>query len=460
MKAQDFEALTLAGFIRNRSSFEKLAGELTPDAFTEPKLRTVFDAMLKLGPEFSVPELANEVDAVGGISLVRDLANSHRRYGTDKAYPIEQVRKYAQAVDRLGRQHQMEVVLQEGWKQVKQAKGLKFKDEEFVGALVQTLVELQHSSTDRRGFRTYDWYMGRWSRTLKRTMEGLPPEDRLPTGFRSFDRATGGGLPEGLVVIGGLPGSGKTQVALEIGVYNGMRLRDNGLPGTIGLNSAEMSGESLISRSILSAAEIDSAKLRQGGYKNDPEALERIKDQIRRHRGIPLMIDDSDFLTSNIIAARVSGLKAAFGKVVLVITDFAELIHDKGDSIENRVATVFINAKALAKRLRCTVILLSQLSRSVEASGTRVPSMRHLRYSGMAEAVADMILLIYNPNAYIESGIKITNHPDMPPMPDTSYLILAKNREGPVGFMPMGWIGRYARWFDLSTKTQLKTYSE
>ncbi len=460
MKAIDYETLTLGGFIRNRKSFELLAGDLTPDVFTEPKMRTMYDAMLKLGSDFSVPELATEVESVGGISLVRDVANSYRRFSVDKSFPISQVRLYAQAVDKIGRQHQVEAVLQEGWKQVKQAKGMKFKDEEFVGALVQTLVELQHSSADKRGFRNYDWYLGRWGKQLKDILDGKPPEDRLPTGFRAFDRSTGGGLPSGLVVLGGLPGSGKTQFALEIAVHNGMQLRDKKSPGTVAINSAEMSGESLISRSILSAAEIDSAKLRQGGYKEDPDAIERIKDQIRRHRGIPIMIDDSDYLTSNIIASRVSGLKATFGQVVLVVTDFAELIHDKGDSVENRVATVFINAKALSKRLHCTVILLSQLSRAVEQSGTRVPSMRHLRYSGMAEAVADMILLIYNPNAYIESGVKLTPHPDMPPMPDTSYIILPKNREGPVGFMPMGWIGRYARWFDQSSKVQLKAYSE
>jgi replicative DNA helicase len=78
----------------------------------------------------------------------------------------------------------------------------------------------------------------------------------------------------------------------------------------------------------------------------------------------------------------------------------------------------------------------------------------------MAEATADMIILIYPPMYYVSQGIKIVPHPQMPPVAGTSYIIVAKHRDGPIGFIPMSWIDKYARWGDLGPKVKaLRQYN-
>lgn len=458
MQPRDFQLLTLCGFMHNKNSFSKLGSELGEDNFTEPDLREVFMAMIQGGPAFTLPEVASQAEAVGGMALVRDISRSYRRYGVDKEFTEHDVRKYATAVEKTGRLSHLREVVKAAHRNLGGKNLLTVKDEKIVSELLSELSEIQYGKRTRSGFRRYDVFLKEFYGKFDDVMKGKKSIDRQPTGFKSFDRETGGGLPcPGLVVVAGQPGSGKTQLAWQWVLNGASKTKKIGEDGIYAVNSAEMSGLSLASRAVLSAAGIDSSVFRVGGYNEDEEAIASIKREFRKQIGLPIFIDDSEFLTSNIINARISGLRAKYHnkRVVMVITDFAEIIADKAESVEQRVASVFINAKALSKLLRCTVVLLSQLSRAVEASGTRVPGMRHLRYSGMAEAVADMIVLIYNPTQYIESGIKITEHPDMPARSDTAYLILGKHKDGPIGYIPMGWVSTFTKWSDLGPKTKL-----
>lgn len=461
MKARDFQIITLCGFIQNRAAFSELAPDLNEDLFTEPDLQATYDAMLRAGEKFTVPEVASMVEGQGGLALLRDLRTAYRRYGLSKDFSVHDVQKYAKAVEKLGRLHQIRSMLSVATEQLDDSKNLLgMKDDDVVGSLIDNLVGTQYGK-GRHGFQTYDTYLLEFRRRLARILSGKGSIERMSTGFRSFDKATGGGLPTpGLTIIAGQPGSGKTQLALQFVLSKALELQQSGSSGICAINSGEMQGVSLASRAILSGAGIDSALLRSGGYNKDKDALKAIARELRRQANLPIYIDDSDYLTSNIISSRVSGLKARFKDVVLVVTDFAEMISDKGDNQEQRVASVFLNAKALAKRVNCAVVMLSQVSRGVELSGTKVPSMRHLRYSGMAEAVADLIVLIYGPNYYINSGIKLTAHPDMPPRTGTAYLIIGKHREGEVGYIPMGWEPTFTRWSDLGPKVKLAQYGE
>lgn len=459
MKAKDFQALLLCGFLHNRQSFVKFAPDINEELFTEPAYQAVYSSMLSTGPDFTVPEIAQRVEAYGGLALLKDIRVAHRRYAVDKDFDDASVRKYALAVEKTGRQYQIKVLVKSAYEKIEGDKFLK-DDEEYVSSLISSLVDIQYNKRARSGYKSYDEGLSEYEKNLHTLLNGGKLEERLETPFSTFNSATGGGLPKGLVVVGGMPGSGKTQWAWQTIIGVAGALKKQGVKKICAINSLEMSDEALAARGVLSAAEVDSALLRAGGYNNDQDAINRILKEIKRQKGLPIFIDDSDYLTSSMISSRVSGLRSRHGDVALIVTDFAELVSDKGDSPEQRVSSVFMNAKALSKRLDCTVILLSQLSRAVEMSGTRVPSMRHLRYSGMAEAAADMIILTYNPNYYESSGVKITYHPDMPPKDNRAYLIIAKHKEGEVGWMEMEWIPQFTRWADAtSDKVKLKAYS-
>jgi len=453
VKARDYQTIMLCGFIHNRKAFSMMSGDLNEDLITEPDLQAVYEAMLSGGNRFTLPEIASQVEGHGGLPLIRDIRTAYRRYGLDKDFSVRDVSKYVQAVEKLGRMHHVRTLLSTAVDTLddkKQKNLLGLKDDEIVASVVNELVSTQYGSAVHKGFKSYDYFLDEFKVRLDLILSGKPSGDRLPTGFRSLDRELGGGLPSpGLTVIAGPPGSGKTQLAWTTILNIANRLVEKHKTGICAINSAEMTGQSLASRAVLSAAGVDSTLFRTGGYNDDAAVIRAIKRELRRQRGLPIFIDDSDLLTSNIISARVSGLRALYKDVVIVVTDFAEIISDKGENTEQRVSSVFVNAKALAKRLNCAVVLLSQVSRAVENSGTRVPSMRHLRYSGMAEAIADLVILIYNPSYYINSGIKLTPHPQMPPKDDIAYLIVGKHREGATGFLPMQWSATFAKWSSL-----------
>lgn len=459
MNARDFQLIALCGFIHNRQAFSQLGPDLNEDLFTEPDLQAAYDAMIRSGEKFTVPEVASMIEEHGGLSLMRDIRTSYRRYGLNKDFTVQEVEKYAKAVEKLGRLHHIRTLLKTSMDVLdddKQRNLLGLKDDEVISKLIDGLVGEQYGRR-RSGFQHYDVYLSQLKTRFRHILAGEPPLDRMQTHMRSFDKATGGGLPvPGLTVVAGQPGSGKTQLAWQWVLDKASHLRADSLPGICAVNSAEMTGLSLASRAVLSGAGIDSSLFRTGGYNTDKQALHNIARELRRQAGLPIYIDDSEFLTSNIISSRVSGLKALYKDVVLVITDFAELVRDPGESQEQRVASVFLNAKALSKRLNCAVVLLSQVNKAVELSGTRVPSMKNLRYTDMAAAIADLIVLIYNPNMYIDSGVKITPHPDMPPRPGTAYLVIGKHREGEIGILSMGWEPVFTRWGDLGPKTLLK----
>lgn len=460
MKAKDFQAVLLCGFLHNRQSFIRFSPDLNEDLFTEPAYQSVFANMLELGPDFTSPELAQKVEAYGGLALIKDLRVAYRRYAVDKEFDEPTVRKYALAVEKTGRLYQVRQLLKTAYDKLDDEKKIVKNDEEYVASVINSLVDIQYNRRARSGYKHYNEALENYANSLNKLLEGGQVEERLATPFVSFNHATGGGLPTGLIVIGGMPGSGKTQWAWQTIIGVARELKIKGIKKVCTINSLEMSDEALAARAILSAAEIDSALLRAGGYNNDQESINRILKEIKSQKNLPIFIDDSDYLTSNMISSRVSGLRARYGDIAIVVTDFAELVSDKAESPEQRVSSVFMNAKALSKRLGCPVILLSQLSRAVEMSGTRVPSIRHLRYSGMAEAAADMIILMYNPSYYESSGAKITYHPQMPPKDNRAYLIIGKHKEGSVGWMEMEWVPQYTRWADASgaEKAKLKSY--
>jgi len=446
--------LVLCGFIRNRENFVRLAPELNQDVITENDLQAVYANMLELGEQFTVPELAEKVQGYGGLALLRDIRNCHVRYGVSKEFSFKETLRYAKAVEKLGRLHQLKTLFRAAYQTLedKEAKNalLKLNDEQFMASVIRDVVDHQYNRKSSRGFKHYNTFLDEYTQRLQRILKGGPPEDRLMTGFDQFDRATGGGLPyPGFTILAAPPAAGKTQFALQVAVRVAMRLRDNHLPGVVAINSGEMLGVDLVSRAILAEAEINSVLLRTGGYKNDKTSIRRVVKALREHRNLPIFIDDSDLLVASTISSRASGLKAQYGSVVLLVTDFLELVSSGGGDDENperQVAKAMITHKALSKRLSCAVIGIAHIGRQVELSGTRVPSVRQIRYSGMAEQIADLIDLLYLPMEYVNNGIKITPHPNMPPKEGIGYHILGKHRNGPTGFFALPWQSAYAKW--------------
>jgi len=258
-------------------------------------------------------------------------------------------------------------------------------------------------------------------------------------------------LPIGLTLISARPATGKTQTALLIARNIAERAKRDGTPGVVGIISLEMTGKQVTSRLVCAGARIDSRILKQGLYTGDEGVRNRIEEETGRIRALPIHVDQSDWLTAEIIDYRASVLNAISRGLLLLIIDFAELISSEEEERaqeEIRVSKIYLSAKALAKKLKIPVILICQQNRSIEQTQTKLPSVSAIRWSGMAEAIADLIVLVYNPAQYERIGDTVRTPPGMPAEPENVYYIIGKQREGIVGHFTMGWHGPHTRIWD------------
>jgi len=253
----------------------------------------------------------------------------------------------------------------------------------------------------------------------------------LPTGFEDLDEQTSG-LQEGdLVVVAGRPSMGKTTFAMNIVEHAAIKSKK-----PILVFSMEMPGESLAMRMMSSLGRIDQHKVRTG--KLHDEDWPRLTSAVSMLSEAPLFIDDTPSMSPVELRARARRLARTQGQLGLIVIDYLQLMHVPGFR-ENRTAEITEisrSLKALAKELHVPVVALSQLNRSLEQRGDKRPVMSDLRESGAIEQDADIILFIYRDEVYNEES----------PDKNIAEIIIAKQRNGPIGKVRLTFLGQYTRF--------------
>jgi replicative DNA helicase len=250
-----------------------------------------------------------------------------------------------------------------------------------------------------------------------------------------------------LIVIAGRPSMGKTALAMNIAENIATREKD---PKSVGIFSIEMSKEALVLRMLCSRARLNQHSVRSGKISDaDWRKLPMAGAALAKAR---MYIDDSPVLSPLDMRAKARRLKAQFG-LDLIIVDYIQLMHATGRS-ENRqqeISTISRNLKALAKELQVPVIALSQLSRAVEQrGGEKRPQLADLRESGAIEQDADLVLLLYRPEAYLSGEErKDPKHQDKL---GRAEVIIAKQRNGPTGTIDMAFVNELARFENLEKR--------
>lgn len=244
------------------------------------------------------------------------------------------------------------------------------------------------------------------------TLNKVEPETDIwqPTHYTPIDSMIGGFPKGGLVTIGGPPGTGKTTLALRLMIDMAKAGKE------IGFFSLEMT----LGQIVLRAIEVDKTL-------TDEE-----KSRIYASDEVCGVYD---------VYAKATQLKAKHPKISLIVIDFADLMVEKEQS-EQVMGQIYIRLSVLAKRLGCPVVLLSQLSRAYVGGE---PMINHLRYSGMAEAMSSLILLLYNPEGiWVDQG-QNKKQVRLPWVPGYAYLIVGKSRygykRGSVGAIRIKWNG-------------------
>ena len=275
--------------------------------------------------------------------------------------------------------------------------------------------------------------------TYDRLSKMADPETRadyvgIPCGIGELDRMITGLNKSDLIILGARPGMGKTSFALNI-----VRNVAVNTGRTVCFFSLEMTRDQLAQRMLSSEAGIKSEKLRTGELDEDEwTRLAQAGDSLSK---ADIYFDETSSITVPEMKAKLRRMK----KVDLVVIDYLGLMHS-ARQIDNRVqeiSEITRNLKIMAKELKVPVIACAQLSCGTEAKGkSHKPALSDLRDSGSIEQDADIVLFLYR-DAYYDS--EKSDDEDLSDQ-TKSECIVAKNRHGEIGTIPLHWDGQFTRF--------------
>ena len=259
------------------------------------------------------------------------------------------------------------------------------------------------------------------------------------TGLYDIDRMTAGLQPGDLIVLAARPSMGKTALALNIGEHVAV---NEGLPVIV--FSLEMGGNQLALRLASSVGRIDQSRLRTGRLVDDEWG--RLSEAVEKLGRCRVHVEDRAGLTAGEIRAKARRYARKVGRLGLIVIDYLQLMGmaPSGGKEANRAAEIGDITRALkglAKEMKCPVILLSQLNRSVEARVNKRPVMSDLRESGSIEQDADVIWMVYRDEYYNEKTTK---------EPGIAEIIFSKNRNGPTGTVRLAFQSHLTKFDNLA----------
>ncbi len=260
----------------------------------------------------------------------------------------------------------------------------------------------------------------------------------VPTGFIDLDYKTSGFQPSDFILIAARPSMGKTAFVLNVVDYVSVR---RGVPCMV--FSLEMSKEQLVNRMLSMESNVDSQKLRTGTLTDsDWDAVVEGVGVIGSSR---LIIDDTPGISITELRSKCRKAKLEHD-IGLIIIDYLQLMTGSGRGSDNRqqeISEISRSLKALAREMKAPVVALSQLSRACETRTDHRPMLSDLRESGAIEQDADVVMFLYRDDYYNKDS----------EMKDMAEVIIAKQRNGPIGTVNLVWMPQYTKFANAVRQT-------
>ncbi|MEE1243284.1 replicative DNA helicase [Frisingicoccus sp.] len=257
----------------------------------------------------------------------------------------------------------------------------------------------------------------------------------LSTGFYDLDYKTSGFQPSDLILIAARPSMGKTAFVLNLAQHIAVK---NHI--TTAIFSLEMSKDQLVNRVLSMESKVDSQLIRTGNLSgNDWEKLIESAGEISK---APLIIDDTPGISISELRSKCRKYKLE-NDLGLVIIDYLQLMSGgtkRSESRQQEISDISRSLKALAREINAPVIALSQLSRACETRPDHRPILSDLRESGAIEQDADVVMFIYRDDYYNKDTDK----------KNISEIIIAKQRNGPIGTVELVWLPNYTKFANKS----------
>ena len=321
-------------------------------------------------------------------------------------------------------------ILREAYDQSNDARGLLSHSEQRIFSIVDdrgannvnSLNEIMHRAMDR----------------LESRMSGEEIDTGVPTLFTKLDNMTGGLHNSELAILAARPAMGKTALAMNIA--EAVAIQGN---YPVLFVSLEMSEAELGDRLLCSLARVNSHRLRNGTLSSDDR--KRLVEKAGQISEAPFYVDDSPSRSVSEIAAAARRIIRREKRLGLIVIDYLQLIEPDNprDPRQEQVARIARRLKGLARDLETPILCLAQLNRQAEDSRDHRPRLSHLRESGAIEQDADIVMFIHREEYYQHGEVDED-------IAGKAEVIVAKQRNGPVGIAELGWEKEYTRFYDLA----------
>ncbi|MCI8607418.1 MAG: replicative DNA helicase [Hungatella sp.] len=254
----------------------------------------------------------------------------------------------------------------------------------------------------------------------------------VPTGFIDLDYKTSGFQPSDFILIAARPSMGKTAFVLNVVDHVTVR---RGTPCMV--FSLEMSKEQLVNRMLSMESNVDSQKLRTGTLTDSD--WDAVVEGVGVIGSSKLIIDDTPGISITELRSKCRKAKLEHD-IGIVIIDYLQLMTGSGgrgsDNRQQEISEISRSLKALARELQAPVVALSQLSRACETRTDHRPMLSDLRESGAIEQDADVVMFLYRDDYYNKDS----------EMKDMAEVIIAKQRNGPIGTVNLVWMPQYTKF--------------
>ncbi|MCM3618217.1 replicative DNA helicase [Sutcliffiella horikoshii] len=413
-----------------------LASELVmPDDFYRAAHQKIYDCMLNLSDRGEpvdlvtvTSELANLklLEEVGGVSYLSDIAGS-----VPTAANIEYYAKIVEEKSILRRLIRTATnIAQEGYSREDEVAGLLNEAEKQILEVSQRKNSGVFQNIKDVLVKTYD--------NIETLHNRKGEVTGIETGFTELDKMTAGFQRNDLIIIAARPSVGKTAFALNIAQNVATKAREN-----VAIFSLEMGAEQLVMRMLCAEGNINAQNLRTGQLTADDWSKLTMAMGSLSNAGI--YIDDTPGIRVSEIRSKCRRLRQESG-LGMILIDYLQLIQGSGrgggENRQQEVSEISRSLKALARELEVPVIALSQLSRGVEQRQDKRPMMSDIRESGSIEQDADIVGFLYRDDYYDkESENK-----------NIIEIILAKQRNGPVGTVSLAFVKEYNKFVNLERR--------
>ena len=428
---QDAERSVLGCMMQDREALGLAFEVLVADDFYQPANREIFDAMHTLNTQGMPVDLVTLDDELSRRGTLEGVGGTNYLIELSQFVPSTvNAKAYVQIVDEKSTLRRM-IKATGDISQACYAQSEQVSD--ILGAAEKSIFDIIMRRNEGSSLRHIADVLPDTYLRIEQLAQLKGSIDGVPMGFVDLDNLLTGLHGGELVIVGARPSMGKSAFGLNITGYAALHAGRS-----VAYFSLEMPNDQLAMRLLCSDARVDMQAVRHGSLRD--EDWVSLASTLGPLAASNIYMDDTSGITPSQLRSRCRRLKMERG-LDMVVVDYLQLMNADGrvENRQNEVSEISRNLKSIAKELNVPVVALAQLSRAGAQRSDKRPILSDLRDSGAIEQDADVIMFLHR-EEYYDPNTEDKN---------IAEVIVAKQRNGPLGTVKLAWLGQYTRFASL-----------